>query len=189
MVYYETGGKSYYDKYLQHPEWPGGFSGVTISIGYDCGYVSPRVFLEDWHMLPPQDRDRLFGVVGYKGQAAKSRLSQVRDIIIKWDLAESVFKEVDIPRYWQLTKSTFPGFENLHPDAQAVLVSIVFNRGSSMAGPGRIEMRQIARLSPQKDYKGMAEQIRLMKRLWVGKGQDGLLKRRESESKLMESCR
>jgi hypothetical protein len=34
----------------------------------------------------------------------------------------------------------------------------------------------------------LAKEFRKMKRIWVGKGLDGLLERREAEAKLIESC-
>jgi GH24 family phage-related lysozyme (muramidase) len=36
--------------------------------------------------------------------------------------------------------------------------------------------------------KKIATQLRLMKRLWVGKNLGGLLKRRDAEADLVESC-
>ena len=57
-----------------------------------------------------------------------------------------------------------------------------------MSGDSRVEMRNIRVLVPKKDYKGIANEIRKMKRLWEGKGMDGLLKRREAEAKLVENC-
>ncbi len=188
MLDYEVGGgEGYYNKFLKRPTWPGGASGVTVAIGYDLGYNSKSVILSDWRNL--KEKERLADVAGFKGSSAKAKVAQVRDILVDWNLAEGVFNSVTIPRFWLLARSAFPGFDELNPNAQAALLSIAFNRGTSMAGPGRIEMREIARLSPKKDYKGMAAQIRLMKRLWIGKGLDGLLARRESEAKLMESAR
>jgi GH24 family phage-related lysozyme (muramidase) len=49
-------------------------------------------------------------------------------------------------------------------------------------------MRNIRVLVPKKDYKGIAEELRKMKRIWEGKGLDGLLTRREAEAKLVETC-
>ena len=57
-----------------------------------------------------------------------------------------------------------------------------------MKGSTREEMRRIRALVPQKDYQGIADEIRSMKRLWANKGLQGLLKRREAEAKLVESC-
>jgi GH24 family phage-related lysozyme (muramidase) len=49
-------------------------------------------------------------------------------------------------------------------------------------------MVNIKDLVVNKDYKGIAKEIRSMKRLWEGKGLDGLLKRREKEANMVESC-
>ena len=65
---------------------------------------------------------------------------------------------------------------------------MVFNRGTSLKGPSRMEMRKIKELIPKKDYKGIANEVRKMKRLWIGKNLDGLLERRDSEADLIEKC-
>jgi GH24 family phage-related lysozyme (muramidase) len=49
-------------------------------------------------------------------------------------------------------------------------------------------MKNIRALVPSKNYKAIANEIRKMKRLWVNAGVDGLLRRREDEAKLVESC-
>jgi GH24 family phage-related lysozyme (muramidase) len=46
-------------------------------------------------------------------------------------------------------------------------------------------MAAIRELVAQKDYAGIAGQIRAMKRLWEDQGLDGLLKRREDEARLV----
>ena len=56
-----------------------------------------------------------------------------------------------------------------------------------MSGDRRREMRAIARAVARGDVAEIARQIRAMKRLWVGKGLDGLLKRREGEAALVEA--
>jgi GH24 family phage-related lysozyme (muramidase) len=48
-------------------------------------------------------------------------------------------------------------------------------------------MAAIKPLVPKKDYNGIASQIRSMKRLWIGQGLDGLLKRRDEEAKMVQS--
>jgi hypothetical protein len=50
-------------------------------------------------------------------------------------------------------------------DRQGGLVSLVFNRGTSMEGHRRREMRAIRDLVPKKDVKEIADQIRQMKRI------------------------
>jgi hypothetical protein len=182
------GGKQYYDRYLARPSWPGASSGVTIGVGYDLGYNSRNDILTDWRRLG-SDAERLADVNGATGARARGLVSRVRDILIKWDDAEQVFNDITINKFILLTKRAYPHFDELHADAQAVLVSISFNRGTSMVGDRRRELRSIKDLVPQKDYKGMAAQIRAMKRLWVGQGVDGLLRRREAEARMMESCK
>jgi GH24 family phage-related lysozyme (muramidase) len=49
-------------------------------------------------------------------------------------------------------------------------------------------MRNIRDLIVKKDYKKIAQEIRKMKRLWIGRGLDGLIQRREDEAALVESC-
>jgi GH24 family phage-related lysozyme (muramidase) len=65
------------------------------------------------------------------------------------------------------------------------LVSVVYNRGNKLEGDSRAEMRAIVDLIAKQDYEGIAEQIEKSKRLWEGKGLDGLVTRRESEADLI----
>jgi len=64
----------------------------------------------------------------------------------------------------------------------------VFNRGSSVKGSRRAEMARIRELVPTKNYLVIAEEIRKMKRIWAGKGLDGLLRRRDKEADLVAAC-
>ena len=124
---------------------------------------------------------------GLTGEVAKQRLASVRDIIISWELAWEVFNVVTVPKFYNLTKKVFPGFEELPADFQGGLVSLVFNRGTSMQGDRRREMLAIRDLVPKKDVKGIADQIRQMKRLWVGTSiEQGIARRRDAEADLVE---
>jgi GH24 family phage-related lysozyme (muramidase) len=49
-------------------------------------------------------------------------------------------------------------------------------------------MVKIKELIPKQNYKKIAQQFRDMKRIWIGKGLDGLLERRDAEANLVESC-
>jgi GH24 family phage-related lysozyme (muramidase) len=91
-------------------------------------------------------------------------------------------------KFAKLAEKAFPSLPDLCDDAYGAIVSLVFNRGSSLSGDSRLEMRNIRDLVPKKDYRGIAKQLRNMKRIWQGKGLDGLLERREAEAKLVESC-
>ena len=189
ILQYEVGNKGYYNRFLDHPTYPQASSGVTIGIGYDLGYNSAETVKKDWkNFLSKNDLKRITSVVGYRGGVAESHAKLISDITIPWDSAVQVFQETTVPKFINYTLKAFPQCEDLHPDAFGALVSIVFNRGASMKGSRRSEMRNIRSLVLQKDYKSIAREIRSMKRIWRGKGLDGLLKRREAEAILVESC-
>ena len=183
------GGKSHYDKQLARPTWPGGESGVTIGIGYDLGYTPRARVNADWHMLDQTTLDRLGAAIGVKGRRASVRAKEVRDITIPWETAFEVFQRATVPFWIAQTRSVFPGIDALPWDAAGALVSLVFNRGPSMVGERRAEMRAIRDAVVAHDLPAIAKQLRHMKRLWMGKGLDGLLARREAEAKLVESSK
>lgn len=173
----------------QPSKWPGGASGITIGIGYDLGYEGGEEFKEDWSpYLTAEEIEKLSTAIGVKEKNAKSIANQFSDIIIKRADAEKVFTEKSLPKYEEQTRDAFPGFDDLPLDAQGALVSLVFNRGPSIVGDRRREMRAIKKMVPEKDLQGIGDQIRSMKRLWEGQGLDGLLRRRDEEADLVESC-
>jgi len=187
------GGENYYNKFLKNPVWPEGQSGVTIGIGYDLGYVNKSEFSEDWKDLPKEIFDRLYKVVGIKGYNAKNLIRGLRDIVIPWDLALKVFNNKTVTKFYNLTKQTFPNFDNLPEDAKGGLVSLVFNRGAVLEGDRRREMKLIRdgmKLVSNYDQKALtfiANQIRNMKRIWVGGSiEKGMSRRRDAEAKLIE---
>jgi GH24 family phage-related lysozyme (muramidase) len=182
------GGRGYYERFLARPTWPGFASGVTIGIGYDLGYNSQAVIRQDWRKFAA--RDRLVMAAGLTGASAKSRIAELRDLVIQWGLAEEVFEEVTVAKFFAMCQRKFPGFDELHPNAQAALLSLVFNRGDSMAGPRREEMREIQKLVPRRDYVGIALELRKMKRIWRGTNiEAGMVRRREAEACLLEKNR
>ena len=187
------GGESYYNKFLKNPTWPEGQSGVTIGVGYDLGYVNKTEFSEDWKDLPKEVFDRLYKVVGIKGYNAKNLVRGLKDISIPWDLALKVFNNKTVTKFWNLTKQTFPNFDNLPEDAKGGLVSLVFNRGNALEGDRRREMKlirdgmAITTTFDQKALSFIANQIRNMKRIWIGGSiEKGMSRRRDAEAKLIE---
>ncbi len=100
-----------------------------------------------------------------------------------------MFSQSTLPRFATLPLKTYPGVHKLFADAQAALLSLIYNRGSSLSGNSRREMKTIREQVSQQDYAGIAEQILAMRRLWEGRGLDGLLKRREEEARLVSECR
>jgi len=187
------GGENYYNKFLKSPAWPGEQSGVTIGVGYDLGYVNKTEFSEDWKDLPKEIFDRLYKVVGIKGYNAKNLIRGLKDITIPWDLALKVFNNKTVTKFYNLTKQTFPNFDNLPEDAKGGLVSLVFNRGAALEGDRRREMKLIRdgmKLVSSYDQKALtfiANQIRSMKRIWIGGSiEKGMSRRRDAEAKLIE---
>lgn len=171
------------------PYWPGGASGITIGIGYDLGYRTLLEYVRDWgERLPATAKERLAHVIGKRGDAAQTVLSDVRDINIPKEAAAAVLRANTIPWAISETRRVFPGVERLPQDAAGALVSLVFNRGGSMSGASRQEMRAIQKAVLTGDLREIAAQLRAMKRLWVGRNLDGLLKRRDAEARLVESC-
>ncbi len=172
----------------QPRQWPGGESGVTIGFGYDLGYTTAAQFQADWGDHLSQDvMDKLKTAIDLKGIPAKNKAAQLHDINIDRDDALTVFTDSTVPSYEAQTRAAFPGFDNLPTDAQGALVSLVFNRGASMSGDRRIEMRAIRDAVANGDLQEIANQLRTMKRLWVGKNMAGLLRRRDAEADMVEA--
>jgi len=189
------GGENYYNKFLKNPVWPGEQSGVTIGIGYDVGYVNKSEFSNDWKDLPQKDFDRLYKVVGVKGYQAKELARRLKDIIIPWELGLKVFMNKTIKKFYDLTQKTFPNFDKLPDDAKGGLVSLVFNRGSALEGDRRREMKVIRDIMSktqnfdEKILSQISDQIRKMKRIWIGGSiEKGMSRRRDAEAKIVEQA-
>lgn len=170
------------------PMWPGGASGVTIGIGYDLGYTSIMHLLHDWSAYYSAEQlTALTFACGVQGAPAQELLPRYRDFSpLPRTAARAVFISDSLPRYEEQTRQAFPGCEALGENVFGALVSLVYNRGVSMIGERRREMRTIRSCVASADIPGIAQALRDMKRLWVGKGLDGLIARREAEAQLVE---
>jgi len=190
IVQFEISSDGYYRKRLTRPIWPKGESGITIGIGYDLGYTSKDPIWKDWRgKISDFDLDQLVEVGGLKADAARKALPVVEHIKIPLEAAKEVFYTSTLPKYASLTKNAYPGVEELPPDAQAMLLSLVFNRGTRMSGSARREMKAIQPLVAARDLDGIAEQIRSMKRLWDNGALAGLHVRRDKEADMIASAR
>jgi hypothetical protein len=174
--------------------FPGGDSGVTLGHGYDlgAGTESRAEMVNDWkRWLTGDELERLSVALGKTGAAARALCAQFRDIKISIEAADDVFFRATVPKYYQKTLSAFPNVDKLPGMAQAALLSLVFNRGTSMKGERRKEMREIKDIlagEPPYDLRGVAKALRDMKKLWIGKGVDGLIARREREARFVENA-
>ena len=188
IVKFEISSEAYYNRYLKHPAWPGGGSGVTIGIGYDLGYVSAAQMRRDWGgKIADADIKKLEGVCRLKGEDARAKVSlvSIKSVTVSLESARQVFYSSSLPAYAAKCLKAYPGVEKLPADAQAALLSLVFNRGTRKSGSKRREMKAIEQLVATADLDGIAQQILSMKRLWEGRGLDGLLRRREREATLV----
>lgn len=186
----------------QPSRWPGGGSGITIGYGYDLGFE--RYFARDWSgILSSLVISTLATALGKTGQNARVIAHRFDGIVIQRAQALQVFISKTLPQEEAKTLQAFPGLDKLPPPVIGALVSLVFNRGASMtddpARPAlhsRSEMRAIRDLVAQYSQgsaqsavlHGIAQNLRVMKRLWIGKGLNGLLDRRDAEAALVESA-
>ena len=188
VVRREVGGPQTYTKKYQTPIWPGNSaSGVTIGIGYDLGHNSEEQILRDWKNHP--HRGYLAAMSGFKGESA-GRLAQRRKwIVTPLPLAMEVFLDPTAIRYYNIARRAFPGLDNMPQPVIDALVDLVYNRGGNMVGSARLEMRTIRDVCiPAKDSQCVANQLRVMKRVWRGaKLGKGLMARREDEARRAEA--
>lgn len=191
LLKYEVGGgENYYEKYLSKFTWPGGASGPTIGIGIDCAYYSESELANIFNFLKKEEIELIKGAVGQTSEKGREYTKKLRGagISVSWEKALKIFESLTWTKFTKLAEKTFPGLSELCPDAYGAIVSLVFNRGTSLIGEKRLEMRNIKVLIPKKDYRKIADEIRHMKRIWRGKNLDGLIERREAEAILVESC-
>jgi len=180
----------------QPGKWPGGGSGITL--GYGCDIGADPASLEFWRgILSNEQMDLLATAKGITGRAAAQIQTRFAGIRIGKEAAMKVFMCTSLPREITLTTQAYPGIEKPPPEVLGAVTSIVYNRGTAMSGERRREMAAIrdtiasfaaGKIKQNVALGEIAKQIRSMKRLWVGQGLDGLLKRREAEAKMVESA-
>lgn len=190
IIAQEVTSKTAYNNKYAHPTWPGGQSGVTIGIGYDLGYYSRQTIEADWSILSPADKATLLTATGLKGDAAKKFLAEhpsLKAVVVPYETAVKVFIEKSLPKYAKDALKIYPGLDQLLPDAAGAIVSMIYNRGASLEGPRRVEMKNIKDLVAIKDYAGIADQIEASKHLWEHMNLDGLVTRRIAEAALVRN--
>jgi hypothetical protein len=189
IVNSEISGRAAYEAHYRRPERPGGQSGITVGIGYDCGYYSAAVIRQDWSgKIPDAMVSVLCAVAGLQGQAAQNRLAAVRPLVdVPWGAAIDVFSNVSIPKYLRSCHA-LPNFDELSPDCKGALLSLVYNRGASFdqPGPRYVEMRNIKALMAAEKFTAIPAEFRKMKRLWTTPSLRGVAIRREQEARLFE---
>lgn len=182
----EVTSQAVYTKLYQHPTWPGGQSGVTIAIGYDCGYSTVDQIDDDWAAhLPLEMVEALQEVAGVTGSAASSHAHElVGKVVVPWDAAMAVFEGRDMPKWEGVVARSLPNTDKLHPDSFGALTSLTYNRGATFSTPGTryAEMRAIHQHMAGSTFNLIPNDFRAMKRLWPNVL--GLRLRRDNEAAL-----
>jgi len=190
IVSEEVTSKAHYEARLRHTEWPGEKSGVTIGIGYDLGQTDRDKIAQDWRGRVSESMlSSMLSASGVTGAPANSLANSLKaSIDIPWDMAIAVHRECVLPRWEAVVERALPNTDRLSPDCFGALVSLTFNRGASFGKDDDRyrEMRAIKAHMAEGQFSKIPAEIRAMKRLWAGRGLDGLLKRRDAEATLFE---
>lgn len=172
IIFEEDSSEWYYLKHYQHPEWPGGMSGVTIALGYDLGYATPLKIHQDFDgLIPTAMVNILVSVAGIKGTQAHFATNRIKNsVLIPWSVALSVFLKHDMPQWIETAKHTLPNTDKLGPTCLGILVSLIYNRGASFdrTGDRFREMRAIKADMQAQHFDDIPNQLRSMARLWIG---------------------
>ncbi len=195
----ETGGLNYYHKVTRWPHFPGYSSGITIGVGYDLRYNSEADFRVYWKdQLSENSIEELAKDIGLRG--TKERAEQLKELGIEvpFKSAWPVFTNKTLPHFHELTVSIYHSLDNLPKLCRTALVSIVFNRGTSLDGERRQEMLNIQNILRDADDPSMhkrkrqmiladiEDEILSMQRLWDS--DSGLYRRRQAEANLWRSA-
>ncbi len=160
-------------------------SGVTIGIGYDCGQYSANKIKLDWQsVLPLHMVNALTLTAGLKKQQAVKQLPSLKNVDVPIESALQVFYNTTIFEFAKKAASIYPDLFKLNPVEQSVIVGLVYNRGASLDGDRRREMRSLVAAIQRNDEKGIADLIRAMIRLWPDT--PGLRRRRIAEAALID---
>ncbi|EGF1751419.1 hypothetical protein IB394_005249 [Escherichia coli] len=165
--------------YQKSPYVPKGSSasGVTIGYGYDLGQQTiskMKLMLSDY--FTSSQIARLEKAIGLTGSDALAIIPSLSDITISKEDAVSLAMKMK-SKYAQIVVDTYPEVLATHPHCQGAMLSLVINRGTSFNKPNvesRVEMKNIHDDFVSGNLSDIPNQLRSMKRLWVGKGLDGL---------------
>ncbi len=180
IVKEEVSSRAYYDKFVTKPHFPGTESGVTIGVGYDLRFQDES-FENDWASdLTAAQIDRLRPWLGKKG--SKEAVAGLADIRVPFRSAWRIFTKRTLPKFIGQTRGAYQTLDDLPGLRKATLVSLVYNRGASMGGDSRREMREIRDALAAEQPEKVSEILESMKRLWPDS--EGLRKRRDHEAAL-----
>ena len=190
IVTEEDGAPAYYTAHYTHFDWPGGASGPTIGVGYDCGYSTAAEATADWSDYV--DATMLAAIVeacGRKAGAAQEWVAANRNrVTVPFAVGLAQFKAKEIPKWDAMVRAALPNYDLLPLDCRGALLSLAYNRGCSFNQPGSrdLEMRNIKADMIAKNFTAIPAQFLSMRRLWPPQGSD-LWNRRGHEAALFQN--
>jgi hypothetical protein len=166
----EDGDQAYYIKTEEHFSWPGGSSGPTAGVGYDCGYETAQSIRDDWSpYVDAVTVDALVAAAGHTGAGGHAYVIQHRnDITIPWNVAIAQFQGHELPKWEAIVRLHLPNTGKLSGDSFGALVSLTYNRGPSFDSPGSryVEMRNIKAHMAAERFDLIPNEFLAMRRLW-----------------------
>lgn len=189
IVSFEIGSPELYERRYKAPIWPGAHSGPTVGVGYDLGTRHADIIIVDWESHP--HAARMATAAGLTGPMSRGWVRNAADISVEYGLARQVFDQTSLIEHYRIARRVFgPAFDLAPGNVRGALASLTFNRGGSMRGEGRREMRAIRDTClPAGNWDCVAAELRSMKRIWKGSDiEGGMNRRREAEAKLAEQA-
>lgn len=170
IVTEEDGDQQYYLKTEAHFSWPGGSSGPTVGVGYDCGYETPESIRTDWAGYIDAARIELVvKAAGRHGDAGYQFVEDhKREITITWAESLAQFQGHELQKWEAIVISHLPNTDKLSGDCFGALTSLTYNRGPSFDLPGSrfIEMRNIKTHMASERFDLIPNEFLAMRRLW-----------------------
>lgn len=189
IVTEEDGDSSYYTTHYTAWDFPGGASGPTIGVGFDCGYCTPGEVTTDWTgIVSAETVSHIIAACGLKGDAAHAFVrANGSDITITWEQAMQEFREREMPKWENNVEESLPNTDVLSGDSFGALVSLAYNRGASFRAPGSrdAEMRAIYSHMCARQFDKIPAEFLSMRRLWPEGGD--LWRRRGHEADLFRA--
>lgn len=189
VIEFEVTSEAVYRRKYERPILPGVASGITIGIGYDLGHNrKPQVQHDLDGIASVPDIEALTAVCSLKGASARPHLEPLRQRIrVPWESAIEIYRRATVPRFGRSVLQVFPNAVEIKGHCFGALMSLIYNRGTSLEGERRREMKKIRDLMKERRWQEIPAQFRSMKRLWQDDPQAaGIVKRREAEALLFE---
>jgi hypothetical protein len=186
MITEEDGDANYYFKTEEHFSWPGGASGPTVGVGFDCGYETAASIEASWTGYIDAARVKVLqSAAGKQGNAGREFVADHKnDITISWAESLAQFQGHELLKWEEIVQKALPNTDLLSGDSFGAITSLTYNRGPSFDSPGSryVEMRNIKAHMAAKAFNLIPNEFLAMRRLWP-KGGD-LWNRRGHEALL-----